>query len=131
MAICIIESCGDHIHAKGFCEKHYRRYKRNGHPGRVVREYETHNKTRTQIYHVWGAMINRCYKPKNKYYHRYGGRGINVCKEWKSSFLSFYKDMGDIPFKGAQIDRRNNNGNYEPSNCRWVTPKENTNNRSF
>lgn len=80
------------------------------------------------IYVTWIAMHDRCYNPKNKRFDRYGGRGITVCEAW---FVldNFIADMGDKPV-GLQIDRIDNDGNYEPSNCRWVTPKENANNRS-
>jgi hypothetical protein len=73
-------------------------------------------------------MIQRCTNKNNKQYHGYGGRGIKVCDRWAKSFLSFLEDMGERPFKTAQIDRIDNDGNYEPNNCRWVTRKENVRN---
>lgn len=82
----------------------------------------------TPIYGRWTAMRNRCYREKDPYYNRYGGRGITVCPEWNTSFEAFYKDMGPIPFKNAQLDRINNNGNYNKENCKWSTPKENRDN---
>ena len=74
-------------------------------------------------------MKQRCYNPNYDYYSAYGGRGIKVCDEWKNDFTQFYKDMGDVPFKGAELDRIDNDDDYKPSNCRWVTHKDNTNNR--
>lgn len=68
-------------------------------------------------------MRERCYNPKHIAYHRYGGRGITVCDRWRNSFEAFLADMGARP-EGRTLDRVNNNGNYEPSNCRWATPKE-------
>lgn len=78
----------------------------------------------------WSSMKGRCYNPKNKKYSRYGGRGITVCNRWIKSFENFIADMGMKPTPNLSIDRINNDGNYEPSNCRWATKKEQSNNRS-
>lgn len=86
-----------------------------------------HNMVNTTTYNVWRSMTKRCRDPKSNSYNRYGGRGIKVCDRWLI-FKNFLEDMGERPV-GLQIDRINNNGNYEPGNCRWVTPKENSNNR--
>lgn len=88
-----------------------------------------HGMTGTLIYHKWKGMKQRCYNPNYDYYSAYGGRGIKVCDEWKHDFSQFYKDMGDVPFEGAELDRIDNDDDYKPSNCRWVNHKENTNNR--
>jgi hypothetical protein len=72
-------------------------------------------------------MKDRCSNPHNKRYHNYGGRGIAVCEQW-GYFSNFIIDMGPKPFPKAEIDRIDNEGNYEPGNCRWVTHKENCNN---
>lgn len=77
----------------------------------------------SQIYSTWKAMKARCFNPKNRGYRHYGGRGIRVCKRWMK-FENFLADMGERP-AGLQIDRIDNDGNYEPGNCRWATPLEN------
>ena len=88
-----------------------------------------HGKFGTNIYSVWAGMKSRCYYEKNENYPNYGGRGIKVCDRWKNSFENFYKDMGDKPSAKHQLDRIDNDGDYDPSNCRWVTPSENCLNR--
>ncbi len=73
-------------------------------------------------------MKNRCYNKKIKWYHNYGGRGIEVCDEWKNDFDAFYKHVGEAPLDKT-FDRIDNNGNYEPGNVKWSTPKEQAQNR--
>lgn len=126
---CIIPDCDRPVYGQGLCQLHYQHWYRNGDPLKTLRNYEKHGKRNIPEYDVWHAMKDRCHSPKNKYYHRYGGRGIKVCLRWRKSFSNFYKDMGPRPFPGAQIDRINNDGNYEPSNCRWTTRAENMRNR--
>lgn len=81
-----------------------------------------------RAYIVWGAMRQRCLNPNNPKYPRYGGRGIRICERW-DSFENFLADMGERP-PGSSLDRINNDGNYEPGNCRWATPREQQQNRS-
>lgn len=92
----------------------------------------THGETRagkwTRIYNIWHGMIQRCCNPSNPNWPRYGGRGITVCDEWRSSFAAFKRDMGEPPY-GRSLDRKDNNGPYCKSNCVWATIKEQNRNR--
>jgi hypothetical protein len=81
-------------------------------------------------YQSWHAMIRRCEDPAIARYGRYGGRGITVCQRWRDSFVAFLADMGPKPGRGYSIERKDNDGNYEPGNCRWATPTEQSRNTS-
>lgn len=88
---------------------------------------KTHGMTKTKIHHAWYTMLQRCDNPKATGYYNYGGRGIRVCLEWYD-FAQFYADMGDRP-SGHCLDRIDNDGNYCKENCRWVTHRQNHNNK--
>ena len=109
-----VKSCGCLL--KETASKTSRKYK-----NKMSRSY------RNTYYH----MKDRCYNPKNDRYYRYGGRGIKVCDRWLESLDNFYEDMGEKPFKEAQLDRIDNDGDYAPENCRWVSRSENILNREM
>lgn len=88
------------------------------------RHLRTHGKSGTPEYRVWKNLMTRCYNQNCRSYARYGGRGIQVCKRWRHSFPAFLNDMGLRPSPKHQIERKHNDGNYEPSNCRWATDAE-------
>ncbi len=89
-------------------------------------------KNRHPLYTIWAAIKQRCLNKKFHHYNDYGGRGISICEEWNKSFISFYEwAIANGWATGLTIDRENNNGNYEPSNCRFVTMSvQSTNRRS-
>lgn len=91
-----------------------------------------HNMAYSKLYKVWQGMKTRCYNKNFMYYCNYGGRGITICDEWKSNFSNFYEwSINNGYEEGLTIDRINNDGNYEPSNCRWVTRAEQNRNKRY
>ncbi len=90
----------------------------------------THGLRKTTEYTSWASMKGRCLNPKNPKYPRYGGRGIQVCPSWVTSFETFYADMGPKPSPQHSLDRIDNDGHYCASNCRWAEPATQSNNRS-
>ena len=96
----------------------------------MVAKKTVHGQTYSRLYNIWCHIKYRCFNPKAKNYHNYGGRGITMCEEWRNDFQAFYDwSMQNGYSDDLSIDRNDNDGNYEPSNCRWATTKEQGNNR--
>lgn len=96
---------------------------------RIVEGNRTHGQSDTRLYKTWRSMVRRATEPTYPDYPQYGGRGISVCDEWRESFEAFARDMGPTYSEGLTLDRINNNGNYEPGNCRWATATEQARNK--
>jgi hypothetical protein len=127
---CTFTRCTRQVLARGLCNRHYRQY-RKGKLG-TTEEHEWHGKWKTPEYDIWKQMKQRCFNPNSQSYRNYGARGITVCERWRSSFQAFYDDMGPRPSSDYSIERINNDGNYEPSNCKWGTRSEqNINHRTW
>lgn len=122
---CSIDGCEKPVKARGICNAHYvfffRRQQANG----IEIPYSIpHRKdSMSSTYKQWAGMKTRCSNPNHQAYKDYGGRGIRVCDRWLV-FKNFLVDMGERPSKLHSLDRIDVNGNYEPSNVRWATPKE-------
>lgn len=124
---CIVKGCEKKHSGLGYCTKHYQRFKSYGDP--LFIKLEKHSMSNTPTYSSWSSMKSRCSNPDATGYEKWGGRGIKVCERWMD-FKNFYEDMGDRP-QGTSLDRIDNNGNYEPDNCKWSTPQEQAENRGI
>ncbi len=118
MKLCSIEKCENKYWARGWCRNHYERWRRNGDPN--ITQY--HGYSRSPLYKLWIYIKSRCCNPKDTRYEDYGGRGITICNQWKNDPVTFIEWALPLWEKGLYIDRINNDGNYCPENCRFITP---------
>lgn len=88
-----------------------------------------HGRNDTTEHRIWRGMKQRCLNSKDHAYKHYGGRGITICQRWLDNFQNFFDDMGPRPTSKHSIDRIDNDGNYEPGNCKWSTPSEQNSNQ--
>lgn len=127
MSQCSIKGCKKEAHARGWCHMHYSRWWSYGDVTYTQKKH--YHMSQTPIYHAWRGMIRRCHYSKHPQYKDYGARGITVCNEWREDFGEFYAYIGDKPSAQHSLDRKDNNGNYEPGNVRWATKVQQQNNR--
>jgi hypothetical protein len=140
--ICKVPGCVSERYARGMCNKHYRRLMKHSDPeaigrsGHEPRHGHAKKSGWTPEYQAWASMIKRCTNPRSRWWHRYGGRGITVCWNLRTSFEAFVACVGLRPEPTLSLDRKDNDGGYWcgecadcahnqwPANLRWATKKE-------
>lgn len=140
--MCLALECTKEARTRGMCHTHYVRFLRNGNPNTLRGRNGSNNpkwrggKSSHELYDVYNDMLGRCSREGHQNYRDYGGRGISVHPEWVDDFWAFVRDVGERPegkTKGGraywQLDRIDNDGNYERGNVRWASPEQQANNK--
>jgi hypothetical protein len=126
--LCICD-CGGHATANGLCLKFGYTKSCGCLINDVLKDRNTkHGRSKSDTHRIWCGIKTRCNNPNADSYKGYGGRGIKICDKWADSFEAFLVDMGERPSKQHSIERIDVNGNYEPSNCKWILNKDQTSN---
>lgn len=125
---CTVDGCKKTMRWGKYCSMHRARLLRRGELGGAEPEQVKHGMHTHPLYHTWENMRSRCNNTKHHNYKWYGARGIKICERW-NDFSKFVEDMGEKPSSRHTLDRTDNNGDYEPSNCRWATHLEQTHNQ--
>ncbi len=117
---CVVDGCTQLRMAGELCAKHRSRMRKYKSVEAVAFHVEKHGMYTHPLYRTWVNMRRRCEDPTNEYWERYGGRGIRVCDQWRTSFSTFVSDVGERP-DGCTLDRIDGDGHYEPGNVRWAS----------
>ena len=131
MPTCLVNGCDRKRYGHGFCQLHWRHWRRYGDPLHYESIQDGFVKSHKKEWGSWSSMKQRCLNKNAHEYENYGGRGVKICDRWLDSlygFRNFYSDMGERP-TGTSLDRINVDEGYCPGNCRWASPKEQNSNR--
>lgn len=126
---CSIDECDNKHYARGWCKNHYNSWYKHNDP--LINKRKKHGYSHHPLYIIWKSMKKRCLNENDKDYKDYGGRGVSICDEWKNSAKAFIEWALPLWKKGLYLDRQDNDGNYCPENCHFVTPKESAHNRRW